>query len=74
MSILQTTARRVKNTRPARFGAGILPTRPVYRADFSASDSAWLVEDNARREAADRAADLRYVDSLNLSRLESGCY
>lgn len=42
MSILQTTARRVKPARRNRFGAGILPTYPTYRVDFSAADAAWL--------------------------------
>ena len=48
MTILFDARRPVKSAR--RFGAGILPTCPVYLADHTAADEAWLIEDNARRE------------------------
>ena len=47
-SATTTPAAPVKSTR--RFGAGILPTHPVYLADHTSEDAAWLIEDNARRE------------------------
>ncbi len=54
-----------------RFGAGILPTRPSYRAPFTASDEAWLIEDNARRDAENRdleqrAAEARFMDAFEM--------
>lgn len=68
MTILYPPPAPVKSSR--RFGSGILPTRPVYRAPFTASDLAWLALDNARRENAryDRMAGA----SAALDMMESG--
>lgn len=70
MTILFDATVPVKTAR--RFGSGILPTYPAYRAEFSAADLEWLAADNARREAADRVADLRWVESVTMDRIESG--
>jgi hypothetical protein len=71
MTTLFDATRPVKTTR--RFAAGLVATRPTYRADHTAADEAWLAEDNARREAAardrhyDAAADeARALDALCL--------
>ncbi len=55
MTILYPAPAPVKTARPARrFGQGILATHPTYRPDHTASDAAWLTEDNARRDAVHR--------------------
>jgi hypothetical protein len=70
VTILYPTPAAVK---PARnFGRGLLASRPVYRADHSAADEAWLVEDNARREAEARRFDAMAAESAALDRLEAG--
>jgi hypothetical protein len=70
MSILFDRTRPVKG--PADFGRGVF----ARRAGHTASDEAWLVADNARREADARALD-RLVDELAgeadaVRRLETG--
>ena len=60
----------VKSTR--RFGAGLLATLPTYRVDYTAADEAWLIEDNARREAFDRLTDRRYTESAAVDALSRG--
>jgi hypothetical protein len=71
MTILFSSLAPVKST-SHRFGRGILPTYPTYRADHAAADAAWLVEDNARRDAANRRYDAMAAESAALSRLEAG--
>jgi hypothetical protein len=74
MTTLYHFAAPVKPAR--RFGAGLLAARPSYRADHTAADEAWLVEDNARRERAarelDRLVDELYEESEATRRLEAG--
>lgn len=57
MTTIYHFAAPVKSAR--RFGAGLTRYVPTYRADHSASDEAWLIQDNIRREAAhfDRMAE-----------------
>jgi hypothetical protein len=55
----------------ANFGAGILASAPHFVvSDRSVSDEAWLVADNARREAA--MFDQLAGESAALDRLERG--
>lgn len=70
MTILYPAPAAVKSAR--RFGAGLLATRPTYRADHTAADAAWLAADNARRERLDRRVDELAVERDALSRLEAG--
>lgn len=53
-----------------RFGQGILPTYPTYRADQTASDTAWWTAETARSE--DAHYDRLYRESLAQSRLDAG--
>ena len=68
MTILYPAPASVKSTR--RFGAGILATRPTYRADHTASDEAWWAAESVRTENArfDRQAE----ESAALSWHEAG--
>ena len=70
MTILYPAPAPVKSAR--RFGAGLLASLPAYRADHTAADEAWLVHDNARREAENRHYDAMAAESAALDRLERG--
>lgn len=77
MTILFDASAPVKSIRP--FGRGLLASLPTYLASHTAADEAWLVADNARREAEDedRAVDRRYsevyaVDALTLGLIPIG--
>lgn len=70
MTILFDGRRPVKSGRP--FGAGILASYPTYRSDHTAADEAWLIEDNARREAMARLVDRRYTESSAVDSLSIG--
>jgi len=64
MTILYPAPAAVKPARkPRRFAAGLVASLPTYVADHTAADEAWLVEDNARRAAEDRAIDRRYSEA-----------
>ena len=64
------TTRPVKSTR--RFGAGLLATYPTYRVNHTAADEAWLIEDNAQRDAESRMIDRRYFESAAVDALSRG--
>jgi len=68
MTTLYHSAAPVKPAR--RFGAGLLASRPAYRAPYTASDLAWLAADDARRE--DEHFDRMAEESAALGRMESG--
>ena len=68
MTILYPSPSAVKPAR--RFAAGLLASRPSYRAPYTAADAAWLAADNARRE--DEHYDRLAADSAAMDRLEAG--
>jgi hypothetical protein len=70
MTILFDATRPVKTTR--RFGAGLLRSLPTYRTTVSAADEAWLIADNARRDAANRKLDRRASEAEAHARYENG--
>ena len=70
MTILFDARCPVKPAR--RFGAGILATRPTYRAPYTSADLAWLAADNARRDAENRHYDAMADEAAALDRLERG--
>jgi hypothetical protein len=73
MTILFDATRPVKSTRSARrFGAGLFQWTPMYHADHTAADEAWLIEDNARREAESRLFDRMAAESRAVARHERG--
>lgn len=71
MTTLFDATRPVKTTRPARrFGAGILPTYPVYMSDHTAADEAWWAAESARME--DARIDRQAAESAALDALTRG--
>ncbi len=68
MTTLFHSAAPVKTAR--RFGAGLLASRPAYRAPYTAADLAWLAADDARRE--DEHFDRMAEDSTALDRASLG--
>lgn len=70
MTTLFNSAAPVKPAR--KFAAGVLASRPAYSAPYTAADLAWLVEDDARREAADREFDRLAAESAFMDRYEAG--
>jgi len=56
MTILFDARRVVKSD---NFGRGILRSLPTVRVPYTVADDAWLVEDNARREAREIARNAR---------------
>ena len=62
--------RPVKSAR--RFGAGLLAARPTYERTWTEADEAWLIEDNARREAESRMIDRSYAESAAVDALSRG--
>ena len=70
MTILFDASAPVKSAR--RFGAGLLPSRPSYRAPYTAADAEWLIADNARRDAENRHYDRLAAESAAMDRIESG--
>ena len=70
MTILFDATRPVKSTR--LFGAGLLRSLPTYRVSYMADDEAWLIEDNARREAESRRIDRLYGESAAVDAMSRG--
>jgi len=70
MTTLFNSAAPVKTAR--KFAAGVLASLPAYSAPYTSADLAWLIEDNARREVADRAFDRMASESAFMDRYESG--
>ncbi len=68
MTILYPALSPVKPAR--RFGAGLLASRPAYRAPYTEADLAWLAADDARRE--DEHFDRMAEDSTALDRVSLG--
>jgi hypothetical protein len=56
------------------FGRGILPTAPVYQADYSASDASWWAAECAAAEQAelDHDADQMAAEREWQARYEAG--
>ena len=71
MTTLYDATRPVKAACPARrFGAGILPTYPVYMSDHTAADEAWWAAESARMEEA--RLDQIAAESVALDALTRG--
>ena len=56
--------------KPGSFGAGILPSRPAFKADCTASDEAWWAAERAAGE--DRHYDAMEAEAIALARLDMG--
>ena len=70
MTILFTSyAKASQNiTRTHRFGSGVLPYVPEFRfTDRTASDAAWLLADEIRRDEAARQARRRFTFAEGLA-------
>ncbi len=70
MTTIFDATRPVKTTR--RFGAGILRSLPTYTRTHSEADEAWLLADNARRDAANRRLDGLADEAAAARRYEAG--
>lgn len=70
MTIFDSAAVSVKPAKP--FGKGLLRSLPSYRRDHTASDDAWLTQDNARRAAENAHYDAMSNASADLTRYERG--